>query len=114
MTTADQPAKVAFLILSDDPARAVPGLVMAARMRANRGADVRLLFFGPGVKLAASGDVDEQLEALRAAGVGAKACAANVEQYGLAEEVGTRALELLAAGAEVEEYAREGYTVLSF
>ncbi len=107
-------AKVAFLILSDDPARAVPGLVMAARMKANRGADVRVLFFGPGVKLAASGVADEQLEALRAAGVGAKACAANVEQYGLAAEMSARPVELLAAGAEVEDYARQGYTVLSF
>ena len=114
MTTTNTPAKVAFLILSDDPARALPGLVMAARMKANRGADVRVLFFGPGVKLVASGAADEQLEALRAADVGAKACAANVEQYGLAEEISARPVELLAAGAEVEDYARQGYTVLSF
>jgi hypothetical protein len=102
------------LILSDDPARALPGLVMAARMKANRGADVRVLFFGPGVKLAASGAVDEQLEMLATAGIGAKACAANVEQYGLAEQISARRVDLLAAGAEVEDYARQGYTVLSF
>ena len=114
MTTAHTPAKVAFLIVSDDPARAIPGLVMAARMRVNRGTDVRVLFFGPGVKLAGSGAVDEQLEALHAAGVGAKACMANVEQYGLAEEMSARPVGLLPAGAEVEEYARQGYTVLSF
>lgn len=108
------PAKVAFLILSDDPARAVPGLVMATRMKENRGADVRVLFFGPGVKLAASGAVDEQLQALRHAGVLPKACRANVEQYGVAAAVEARPLELLAAGAEVEEFARRGYTVLSF
>jgi hypothetical protein len=35
MTTA--PAKIAFLILSDDPARAIPGLVMATRLKENRG-----------------------------------------------------------------------------
>lgn len=114
MTNASDPARVAFLILSDDPDRAIPGLVMAARMKTNRGADVRVLFFGPGVKLAASGAVDEQLEALVSAGIDAKACSANVEQYGLVEQIGARPLELLAAGAEVEEYAREGYTVLSF
>lgn len=113
MTTTD-PAKVAFLILSDDPERAVPGMVMATRMKANRGADVRVLFFGPGVKLAASGAVDEQLHALRAAGIGPKACSANVEQYDLTHEINARPLELLAAGAEVEEFARQGYTVLSF
>lgn len=114
MTTERTPAKVAFLIVSDDPARAIPGLVMATRMKVNRGVDVRVLFFGPGVKLAGSGAVDEQLEALSAAGAGAKACAANVEQYGLAEEMGVRPVGLLAAGAEVEDYARQGYTVLSF
>ena len=108
------PAKVAFLILSDDPARALPGLVMATRMKENRGADVRVLFFGPGVKLAASGDVDEQLHALRQAAIVPKACRANVEQYGLSDAVEARPLELLAAGAEVEEFARLGYTVLSF
>ncbi len=108
------PVKVAFMILTDDPGRGVPGLVMATRMKANRGADVRVLFFGPGVKLAASGAIDEQLEALRAAGIGPSACRANVEQYGLVDEIGARPLELLAAGAEVEDFARQGYTVLSF
>lgn len=87
---------------------------MAARMKANRDADVRVLFFGPGVKPAASSAADEQIAALVAAGVVAKACCANVEQYGIVEEISVRPLELLAAGAEVEEYARQGYTVLSF
>lgn len=114
MTTNASPAKVAFLMLSDDPARTLPGLVLAARMKANRGADVRVLFFGPGVKIAASGAVDEQLDALRAAGVQPAACSANVDQYGLADEVASRPIELLAAGAEVEVFARGGYTVLSF
>lgn len=112
--TIENPTKVAFLILSDDPSRALPGLVLAARMKSNRGADVRVLFFGPGVKIAASGAVDDQLEALQAAGVRPKACSANVDQYGLADEVGSRPIDLLAAGAEVEEFAREGYTVLTF
>ena len=106
--------RVAFMIISDDPARAVPGLVMATRMKLNRGADVRVLFFGPGVQLAASGLVDEQLRDLRDAGIGPKACRANVEQYGVATEIAARPLELLSAGAEVEEFALLGYTVVSF
>jgi len=114
MTASTRPARVAFLILSDDPARAIPGLVMATRMKANRGADVRVLFFGPGVKLAANGMADDQLRALQAAGIGAKACSANVEQYGLERAIEARPVELLAAGAEVEFYAQQGYTVLSF
>lgn len=113
MTTAPT-ARVAFMIISDDPARAVPGLVMATRMKQNRGADIRVLFFGPSVKLAASGQIDEQLAALRDAGIGTKACRANVEQYGVADDIGARPLELLAAGAEVEEFALQGYTVVSF
>jgi hypothetical protein len=112
MTTT--PSKIAFLILSDDPARAVPGLVMATRLKENRGAEVRVLFFGPGVKLAGSGEIDEQLAGLQTAGIQPKACAANVEQYGIAAQVASRPIELLAAGAEVERYAQEGYTVLSF
>lgn len=112
--TEQTAARVAFLMLSDDPARAVPGLVMAARMKQNRGADVRVLFFGPGVRLAASGALDEHLAALAAAEVRPTACSANVAQYGVEEEVAARPLTLLAAGAEVEEFARQGYTVLSF
>jgi len=112
--TDNSNAKVAFMIISDDPARAIPGLTMATRMKVNRGADIRVLFFGPGVQLAASGQIDEQLGELLNAGIGAKACRANVEQYGVADEVGSRPLELLAAGAEVEDYALAGYTVVSF
>ena len=112
MTT--DPAKVAFLILSEDPARAVPGLVMASRLKKNREADVRVLFFGPGVRLASSGAVDEQLAVLKDVGIATKACEANVEQFGVKEEIASRPIELLAAGAEVERFAKEGFTVLSF
>ena len=114
MSSEQSPAKVAFMIISDDPARAVPGIVMATRMKTNRGVDVRVLFFGPSVKLAASGQIDIQLANMRDAGIGAKACRANVEQYEVTEEIGVRPLELLAAGAEVEAFALEGYTVVSF
>ncbi len=108
------PARVAFLIISDDPERAIPGMVMAARMKSNRNADVRLLFFGPGTRLAASGKVDEQLDTLHSVGILSKVCTANVDQFGLAAEIAARPVELVAAGAEVEEFARKGYTVLSF
>ncbi len=113
MTTSEA-AKVAFLILSDDRERALPGLVMASRMKQNRGAEVRVLFFGPGVRLAASGAVDEQLAELSAAAVRPAACSANVEHYGLADEISARPIGLVAAGGEVEDFARQGFTVLSF
>lgn len=112
--TSTSPAKVAFLILTDSPDRGLPGLVMASRLKMNRGADVRVLFFGPGVMLAASGAADRQLEDLISSGVKPAACSAQVEQFGLANELASRPVELLAAGAEVEGYARDGFTVLSF
>ncbi|MBT1004390.1 DsrE family protein [Paenarthrobacter sp. DKR-5] len=112
--TSTIPAKVAFLILTDSPDRGIPGLVMASRLKMNRGADVRVLFFGPGVKLAGSGAADQQLADLIDSGVKPTACSGQVEQFGLAEEFASRPIELLAAGAEVEAYAREGFTVLSF
>ncbi len=111
---AETQAKIAFLILSEDPGRAIPGLVMASRLKENRGDDVRVMFFGPGVKLAASGKVDAQLEVLRNAGVLPKACRGNVEQFNLEAEIADKPVELLAAGAEIQEYHHLGYTVLSF
>ena len=114
MTSEQTSAKVAFMIISDDPARAIPGIVMATRMKMNRGVDVRVLFFGPSIKLAASGQIDSQLTDMHDAGIGTKACRANVEQYEVTQEISTRPLELLAAGAEVEAFALEGYTVVSF
>lgn len=107
-------AKVAFLILSDDPNRVIPGLTMAASMKENRGSDVRVLFFGLGVKLAAAGRIDQQIEALAKVGVKTAACSNNVAAYGVEAAMQTRPIELLAAGAEVERFALEGFTVLSF
>lgn len=107
-------AKVAFLILSNDRERVTPGLTMAMRMKANRGADVRVMFFGPGVRLAASGEIDELINGLVEAGISPKACTNNVATYGVSEEMGTKPIELLAAGAEMEFYALNGYTVVSF
>lgn len=112
--TSTNPAKIAFLILTDSPDRGLPGLVMASRLKMNRGADVRVLFFGPGVKLASSGAADQLIGDLIDSGVKPTACSSQVEQFGLAAEFASRPIELLAAGAEVEAYAKEGFTVLSF
>ncbi|MHB8324417.1 MAG: DsrE family protein [Candidatus Dormibacteria bacterium] len=109
-----QQVKIAFLILTDDVNRAAPGLMMATRLKANQGADVRVLFFGPGVKLASSGAIDSQLSTLREAGLMPMACTGNADQYGVRAELESRSIRLLAAGAEVASFAREGYTVLSF
>ncbi len=47
MSSEHVPAKVALMIISDDPARAVPGMVMATRVKAHRAVDGRVLFFAP-------------------------------------------------------------------
>ncbi len=107
-------AKVAFLVVSNDPERVLPGLVMARRLKENRGADVRVLFFGPAVKTAVSGPLDEAVQGLAEAGISPKACSALVDQFELNSEYSARPIELLAAGAEVEAWATHGYTVLSF
>lgn len=107
-------AKVAFLILSNDPAKVIPGLTMAHRLKENRGAEVRVLFFAQGIQLAASGTLDEAIKALVESGISPKACTALVDQYGLNEEYAVRPIELLSAGAEVELFSKEGFTVLSF
>ena len=76
-------AKVAFLIVSNDPEKVLPGLVMARRLKENRGADVRVLFFGPAVKTAVSGPLDEAVQGLAEAGISPKACSALVDQFEL-------------------------------
>ncbi len=81
--TQETSARVAFMIISDDHERAVPGPVMATPMKVNHDADVRELFFGPGVRLSASGTVDATLADLRDAGISARACSTNVENYGV-------------------------------
>ena len=107
-------AKVAFLIVSNDPEKVLPGLVMARRLKENRSADVRVLFFGPAVKTAISGPLDEAVQGLAEAGISPKACSALVDQFELNSEYSASPIELLAAGAEVEAWATHGYTVLSF
>ncbi len=105
---------MAFLIISDDPDKVLPGLVMARRLKENRDADVRVLFFGLGVKTAVGGPLDEAVKGLAEAGISPKACSALVDQYDLSSDYSARPIELLAAGAEVEAWAANGYTVLSF
>ena len=101
-------------MLSDDPARVMPGMVMARRLKENRNAEVRVLFFGPSVRLASSGALDDAVNGLVESGIKPASCTALVDQFGLQKEYAERPIELLAAGAEVESWALNGYTVLSF
>ena len=107
-------AMTAFMIIRDDPTRADPGIAMTTRMKMDRGVDVRVLFFGPSIKLAAIGQIDSQLADLRDDGIGATACRTNIEQYEVTKEIGVRRLKLLPMSAEVESFAREGSAVVTF
>lgn len=107
-------AKVAFLILSDDPDRVIPGLIMAGRMKESRGTNVRVLFYGPGIKLASDGRVDQQIDDLAKLEIKVAACSNLAISYGVETSLQERPIELLSAGAEVERFVIEGFTVLSF
>lgn len=81
---------------------------------ARNATDVRALFFGPGVRLAASRMSDDSWSALQAAGICGKACLANAEQCGLERAIEARPVDLLGTEPEVELHAQQGYTLLSF
>lgn len=111
-------ARLAFLVVSgpDQIDRALPGLHMAERVKTQRGAEVQVLFFGPGVRLLASGDprVKERVDALRAAGITPQACRGNAEMFSVVSEVEALDVQLSMAGQVVTGWAEQGYTVLTF
>ncbi len=106
--------KIAFMILSGDADRAGPGLTMAYRMKTNRNADIRVLFFGPGVKLAAGGQVDHEIKQLEGAGVIPRACVHNAETFGVDGQIRELGIELTRASGDIASFHEEGFTVLSF
>lgn len=110
-------AKIAFWITAgpDQVEKAMSGLRLAQRLRANRGQDTRIYLFGPGVALGDSSipDVVAVLEDLRNSEVPVQACPANVEQMGLDGEVITsRGIQLEPAGSVMIELVESGYQVV--
>ncbi len=110
-------AKIAFWITAgpDQVDKAMSGLRLAQRLRANRGQDVRVYLFGPGVALGASdgAPVTEVLADLAASEVPMQACPANVAQMGLDEQVLTgRGIALEPAGNIMIELVESGYQIV--
>jgi hypothetical protein len=110
-------AKIAFWITAgpDQVDKAMSGLRLAQRLRANRNQDVRVYLFGPGVALGESTlpAVVEVLSDLAASQVPVQACPANVTQMGLDEKVITeRGIELEPAGNIMIELVESGYQVI--
>ncbi|MCL5052919.1 DsrE family protein [Ferrimicrobium acidiphilum] len=110
-------AKIAFWITAgpDQADKALSGLRLAQRLRANRAQDTRVYLFGPGVALGESSipAVVAVLEDLRKSEVPVQACPANVEQMGLDEKVITgRGIELEPAGNVMIELVESGYQIV--
>ena len=110
-------AKIAFWITAgpDQADKALSGLRLAQRLRANRAQDARVYLFGPGVALGESSipAVVAVLEDLCNSEVPVQACPANVEQMGLDEKVITgRGIELEPAGNVMIELVESGYQIV--
>ncbi|WP_298345117.1 DsrE family protein [Ferrimicrobium sp.] len=109
--------KIAFWITAgpDQVDKAMSGLRLAQRLRANRGQDVRVYLFGPGVALGESSipAVLEVLSDLQESEVPVQACPANVTQMGLDEKVLTgRGIALEPAGNIMIELVESGYQII--
>ena len=110
-------AKIAFWITAgpDQVGKAMSGLRLAERLKTNRGEDVKVYLFGPGVALGQSDipEVVKVLEDLRAGEVGVQACPANVEQLGLDQAtIEAHGINLRPAGEVLVELVEAGYQIV--
>jgi len=109
-------AKVAFWItagpgLAD---KALSNLVLAGRLKANRGQDVQVYFFGPGVELAgkAEGPLLEALKTLGQEQVPMAACPFNADQYGVTATMTEHGIHLEPAGEALIRLVEAGYQIV--
>lgn len=88
--------------------------MLAARLRSQRGADARVFFFGPGVRLAGSpeGPVVEALKALHEAEVPTGACTFQAQQFGVAQNLTDGGIDLEPAGEVILRLTEEGYQIV--
>ncbi|MCL6562758.1 MAG: DsrE family protein [Firmicutes bacterium] len=109
-------AKIAFWITAGPELadKALANLVMAERLKKNRGQEVEVYFFGPGVKLAgeAQGKVREAIDALKAAEVPLRACPAIADQYGVTARMSEDGIVMEPAGQVLVRLVEEGYEVV--
>ncbi len=109
-------AKIAFWITAGPELadKALANLVLAGRLKKNRGQTVEVYFFGPGVKLAAhpSDAIRQAMAALAQAEVPVAACPANVEQYGLSAQITEQGIKMEPAGEALVRLVTDGYQVV--
>jgi hypothetical protein len=110
-------AKLLFWVTAgvDQEAKVRANLVLALRLKTVRQQDVRVYFFGPGVKLAESGsdEVRNAIRALHDEGVTVEACPANVQQMNLnPDAITSLGIGLHPAGEVLVQLVEDGYQVI--
>lgn len=75
---------------------------------------VRLVVWGPSAKLLATdGELQEELEELKRAGVELQACKSCADQYGVSERLADLGVEVIHIGTQMTSYLKGDWTVLS-
>jgi len=75
---------------------------------------VRLIIWGPSAKLMATdGELQEELEELKLAGVELQACKACADQYGVSERLADLGVEVIYMGLPLTNYLKGDWAVLS-
>jgi len=75
---------------------------------------VRLIIWGPSAKLLATdGELQEELEELKQAGVELQACKACADQYGVSEGLADLGIEVIFMGLPLTNYLKGDWAVLS-
>ncbi|MBX5465945.1 MAG: DsrE family protein [Firmicutes bacterium] len=109
-------AKIAFWITAGPELaeKVLPNLVMAERLKKQRGQEVEVYFFGPGIRLAAEaeGRMKEAIEALRSADIPMRACPAIADQYGVSARMTEQGIVLEPAGQVLVQLVESGYQVV--
>ncbi len=109
-------AKLAFWITAGPSLadKALANLVLASRLQENRGQDVEVYFFGPGVELAghAEGPVAEVLATLKNHSVPVGACPANANQYEVATVLTEQGVKMEPAGEALVRLVEKGYQII--
>ncbi|MCY0874997.1 MAG: DsrE family protein [Firmicutes bacterium] len=111
-------AKMAFWITAGPELeeKALAGMVLASRLKKNRGQDVEVYFFGPGVKLVGSSSerVKEALSMLKDAQVVGSYCPFNAQQYSVEDAVSGAGLQPEPAGEALVRLVEQGYQVVGY
>ncbi|MCI0182998.1 MAG: DsrE family protein [Acidibacillus sp.] len=111
-------AKLAFWITAGPELeeKALSGIILASRLKQNRGQDVEVYFFGPGVKLVGSESerVKGALAMLQEAKVHGGFCPFNAQQYEVETAVSAAGLHGEQAGEALIRLAESGYQIIGY